>query len=299
MASKTVSLVLGSGGARGLTHIGVIRCLEANGFRISYVSGTSIGALIGGIYAAGKLETYADWVCALNRRDVLRLLDWSFSRGSLFRGDRVIGVLEELIGEHRIEELAIGFTAIATDINRKREVWLNKGSLFEAIRASIAMPLVFAPVERNGVVLVDGGLVNPVPIAPTLNDDTELTIAVDLNGRAEQLDTKPATGDEPDESERSKGLRERIAGFIDKLTPTKSEPDPNAPNAVELALRSIDTMQTTIARMKVAAYSPDLMIEMPVNLCTFLEFHRGRELIDFGYRRTQASLRDIDDSEPL
>lgn len=295
MPSKTISLVLGSGGARGLTHIGVIRCLEANGFKISYVSGTSIGALIGGIYAAGELETYAEWVSALSRRDVLRLLDWSFSHGSLFRGDRVIGVLEELIGEHRIEDLDIGFTAIATDINKKREVWLNRGLLFEAIRASIAMPLVFAPVEREGVVLVDGGLVNPVPIAPTLNDDTEFTIAVDLNGRAEKLEPEPDFSDDADEdSERARTLRERVAEFVENLMPSKSTDESDAPNAVELALRSIDTMQTSIARMKLAAYSPELMIEIPVNVCTFFDFHRGKELIDFGYRRTEEALRGAD-----
>lgn len=291
MAAKTISLVLGSGGARGLAHIGVIRCLEEHDFDISYVSGTSIGALVGGIYAAGKLETYAEWVSALGRRDVLRLLDWSFSRGAVFSGDRVIGVLEKMLGEHRIEDLDIGFTAIATDIRKKREVWLNRGSLFEAIRASIAMPLVFAPVERDGLLLVDGGLVNPVPIGPTLNDDTESTIAVDLNGRAEQLDREPDADEDPDESEQARTLREKIASFIDSLTPSKSESDSDAPSAIELALRSIDTMQTQIARMKLAAYNVDIMIEMPVDLCTFLEFHRGRELIEFGYRRTQEALR--------
>ena len=290
MRSKRISLVLGSGGARGLSHIGVIRCLEENGFKISYVSGTSIGALIGGIYAAGELETYAEWVAALSRRDVLRLLDWSFSRGALFSGERVINVLEELIGEHKIESLNVGFTAIATDINRKREVWLNKGSLFEAIRASMAMPLVFAPVEKDGVILVDGGLVNPVPIAPTLNDDTDMTIAVDLNGRVEKLEPDTQAEDRSDESEQASGLRQKISAFLDDLTPRKSAADAEAPNAIDLALRSIDTMQTTIARMKLAAYSADLMIEMPVNLATFLEFHRGKELIDFGYRRARESL---------
>ncbi len=289
MLKQRISLVLGSGGARGLAHIGAIRCLEEHDFEISYISGCSIGALVGGIYAAGELETYADWVCALDRRDVVRLLDWSFSRGAIFSGEKVIKVLEDIIGKHLIEDLEIGFTAVATEINDKREIWLNRGPLFEAIRASIAMPLIFKPVERGDLILVDGGLVNPVPIAPTLNDDSAKTIAIDLNGRAEQL----RTPDEDDEATKhvSVSLREKISRFIDDLIPSsEAEKSADSPSAIEIALRSMDTMQSTIARMKLAAYSPRLTIEIPRNLCTFLEFHRAEELIEFGYRRTKESL---------
>ncbi len=285
-ADKNISLVLGSGGARGLAHIGAIRCLEAHEVEITYISGCSIGALVGGIYAAGELETYAEWVCALEKRDVVRLLDWSFSRGAIFNGERIISVLEEMIGDRRIEDLEIGFTAVATEINNKREVWLNRGSLFEAIRASIAMPLIFAPVERGDLVMVDGGLINPVPIAPTLNDITANTIAIDLNGRVEQLDV-----DKKEEGESGAvAIRERITNFIDDLIPKTAREDAGPPGAIELALRSMDTMQSTIARMKLAAYSPLLTIEIPRNLCTFLEFDRGPEIIEFGYRRTEQAL---------
>ena len=280
---KSISLVLGSGGARGLAHIGAIRCLEAHGYEITYISGCSIGALVGGIYAAGALEAYADWVCALEKRDVVRLLDWSFSRGAIFSGERIIGVLEEMVGDRQIEDLDIGYTAVATEINDKREIWLNRGSLFEAIRASIAIPLIFAPVEQGDLVLVDGGLINPVPIAPTLNDSSANTIAIDLNGRAEQLEV----ADDGDDDNGPVALRERISRFIDDLIPKGERDDVGPPGAIELALRSMDTMQSTIARMKLAAYSPRLTIEIPRNLCTFLEFHRGAELIEFGYRRTE------------
>jgi len=283
---KQISLVLGSGGARGLAHIGAIRCLEEHGFEITYISGCSIGALVGGIYAAGELETYADWVCALEKRDVVRLLDWSFSRGAIFSGERIIGVLEEMVGDCQIEDLEIGYTAVATEINDKREIWLNRGSLFEAIRASIAMPLIFAPVEKDGLVLVDGGLINPVPIAPTLNVNTADTIAIDLNGRAERLEA----AEKNDGDNEVVALRERISKFVDDLIPKVSHDDAGPPGAIDLAVRSMDTMQSTIARMKLAAYSPKLTIEIPRNLCTFLEFHRGKELIEFGYRRTEQAL---------
>jgi len=288
---KRISLVLGSGGARGLAHIGVIACLEDHHYKISYIAGSSMGALIGGIYAAGRLDTYTDWVCELQRRDIVRLLDWSFQRGAILSGDRIISVLRDLIGERDIEDLNIGFTAVATEIRDHREIWLNRGPLFDAIRASIAMPLVFAPVKRGDMMLVDGGLINPVPIAPTLNDDTAWTFAVDLNGREEALprsEQKPVT---PEESKS--GLRESISRFIDNVVPKGSSQQDDFPGPFELAIDSIDTMQTTIARMKLAAYAPRLVVEIPRNICTVFEFHRARELIDFGYERTQRALEHL------
>ena len=172
--------MLGGGGARGLAHIGAIRWLTENGYTIRSIAGSSMGALVGGIYAAGKLEAYADWVLALERIAVIRLLDLSFDRAGLFKGERIIGVLRELLGDHVIEELPISFTAVATDLESGKEVWLREGKLFDAIRASIATPLVFTPFVMRGRVLLEGSLVNPIPIAPTLNDDTDFTIAVSL-----------------------------------------------------------------------------------------------------------------------
>ena len=195
-----------------------------------------------------------------------------------------------MVGDRKIEDLDIGFTAVATEINLKREIWLNRGQLFEAIRASIAMPLIFAPVERGGLVLVDGGLVNPVPIAPTLNADTTMTIAIGLDGAREELKS-----DDKSKGDRngpgSSDIRQKIAEFIGNFLPRKAHDKPDSLSALELALQSIDTMQRTIAHMKLAVYEPDIEIQMPANLCTFLEFHRARELIDFGYRRTEESLR--------
>src|SRR5579885_3109645 len=186
MATTTVSLVLGSGGARGYAHIGAIEELRAQGYDIRSVAGASMGALVGGIYAAGKLDTYRDWVKPLQRLDVLRLLDWSF-RGGLIKGDRIIDRLRELIGDVDIEDLPISYTAVAVDLMAQREVWFSRGSLYDAIRASIAIPTVFRPHHYEGRTLVDGGLLNPVPITPTLRDLTDCTIAVDVNAPAEEL----------------------------------------------------------------------------------------------------------------
>lgn len=180
--ATTVSLVLGSGGARGLAHIGVIQCLIEQGYEVRSIAGSSIGALVGGIHAARKLEVYADWVSALERRQVLGLLDPTFGRNGLIKGDRIIGVLRELIGDCAIEDLPLSFTAVAADLETGEEVWLREGSLFDAIRASIATPLVFTPVQHGARTLFDGALVNPLPVSPTLDDATDLTIAVSLSG---------------------------------------------------------------------------------------------------------------------
>ena len=287
---QRVSLVLGSGGARGLAHIGAIRCLEERGCNIRYVAGSSMGALIGGIYAAGKLETYETWVKELHASDVLRLLDWSFSRGALFKGERIIEVLRNMIGDCNIEDLGIGYTAVATDLNSEREIWFTRGPLFDAIRASIAVPMVFAPVEQGRQLLVDGGLTNPLPIAPTLNNNTDLTVAVDLNGRREHLAPEQNQDSAPDDAE-SAGYRERIARFLDTLLPDMSQAGlSEAPGAFDLMMRSLDTVQGTITRYKLAGYDANVVVRIPRNLCGFFDFQRARELIRFGYRRTAETL---------
>jgi len=289
MGNKTVSLVLGSGGARGMAHIGVIRCLRERGYDIRYISGTSIGALVGGIYAAGKLDEYERWVLELDRTDILRLLDWSFSHSSLFKGDKIIDVLEKLIGNRNIEELPVGFTAVATDLDGEREVWLNSGPLFNAIRASIAVPMVFEPVRNMGRLLVDGGLVNPIPIAPVLNEQSDMIIAVDLNAAAEGRSKSQLPSDQQGVNDNE--YRQRIISFIEKFMPGDDTQEPyNLPGLFDLVLQSMDVMQTTIARYKMAGYSPDITVNIPRDTCSFFEFFRAGELIELGYSRAEAAL---------
>ena len=289
--AKTVSLVLGSGGARGHAHIGVIRALEERDLEIRNIAGTSMGAIIGGVYATGKLETYTQWAYSLTRSDIVRLLDLSFSRKALFKGERIFRVLQELIGNRDIEQLDRGFTAVATDIDAQREVWLNRGALFRAVRASAAVPGVFDPVEIDGRTLVDGGIVNPVPIAPTLNDRTDLTIAVNLNSMSEGYEPpKGAVDDGGDDRENSFG--ERVAAFVADLVDTDDDDTP-VPDAAELLTQSIDVMQGAIARLKLAAYAPDEVIEIPRDACSFFEFDRAREMAELGYERTARVLTEL------
>ena len=281
----TVSLVLGSGGARGLAHIGVIQWLTEHGYVIHSIAGSSMGALVGGIYATGKLEAYAEWVSALERIDVVRLLDPSFGRAGLFKGERIITVLRELIGDCLIDDLPMSFTAVATDLATGKEVWLHEGKLFDAIRASISIPLIFTPFDYGGRRLLDGGIVNPIPIAPTLNDTTDLTIAVNLSGREEASAPSPAiprTG-------RAFAYRQRIASFIESLGLART-PDAPSVGLAEIILASMETMQNTIARLKLAAYSPDVTIDIPRNACLFHEFWRAEELIALGRDKTARAL---------
>ena len=295
--TKEVSLVLGSGAAKGLAHIGVIRCLEDHDFSIKYISGSSMGALIGGIYAAGELDLYAEWVCALKRNDIIRLLDLSFSKKSIFKGDRIIEVLNKMIGDHAIEDLPIGFTAVATDLTEQKEIWFTKGSLFKAIRASIAMPMLFSPVIISGRTIVDGGIINPLPIAPTLNNSTELTIAVSLNGAPEIYNRPEIKKSENSiENERKSSYQVAIDKFINGLLPKNTHSSDEELNVFNVVSQSIDILQMSVTRFKLAAYHPDLVIEVPRNICSKLEFDRAEELINFGYERASEKLKILDNN---
>ena len=281
-APKTVSLVLGAGGARGLAHIGVIQWLLEHGYEIRSIAGSSMGALVGGIYATGKLTAYSEWVLALERIEVLRLLDPAFGRAGLFKGERVIEVLRELIGDAEIAELPVSFTAVAMELESGKEIWLREGKLFDAIRASIAIPLLFTPSCVGGRTLVDGGLVNPVPIAPTLNDSTDLTIAVSLGGRYEPEPAPPPSAPIPS----TNPYRQRIRTFIESLTSGREDVSA-PPGMIDVALRSFEAMENTIARLKQAAYSPDAIIEIPRNACRIHEFWRAEEMIALGRERAE------------
>ena len=289
MKQQTVSLVLGSGGARGLAHIGVIQWLEENGYNIQTISGSSMGALIGGIYAAGKLDIYTRWVRALRQRDVIRLLDINFSGAGLFSGERIMHTLKELLGDANIEDLPVAFTAVATDLDAGREVWFRKGPLFEAIRASISIPTVFTPVYYKGHLLVDGGLSNPVPIAPTVTDVTDVTIAVSLSGKIREISKPPVQQVKADSSNQG-SYQVAISRFIENLQERFSnnrkskEAAQREVNMFEVTHRSLEAMQNIIARFKLASYNPDYFIEIPANVCNAFDFHRANDMIELGYQ---------------
>lgn len=208
---KTVALALGSGGARGYAHIGAIEVLEERGYNIIAISGCSMGALIGGVYAAGKMQDYKDWVTGLGQFDVLKLLDVTLNSVGAIRGEKVFTVVREMLGDIRIEDLPLAYTAVATDLLAHKEIWFQEGPLEKAIRSSIAIPGLVTPVVLNGRVLVDGALLNPLPIIPTISAHADLVFAVNLSGEDDSRQRIPDAAIVPDES------NSEVDEWIDKI----------------------------------------------------------------------------------
>ncbi len=310
-AERSVALVLGSGGARGLAHIGVIEALVARGFRVRAIAGSSMGALVGGIHAAGKLHEYAAWVRALQRMDVLRLVDFTVTGGGFIKGERVIAALRELVGDVLIEDLPIAYTAVATDLDKEREVWLSHGPLFDAIRASIAIPGVFTPVVIEGHTLVDGGLLNPLPMAATLHAIVDLTVAVNVNAPLERrgaavapsappqqpatMRRAPAEADPAEPWTRMAMYRAKVADLIESLIDRRPTPERSPePGWREMLMRSLETMQGAITRLRLATHTPDLLISIPHDAAAIYEFYRADELIALGRERAEAALARLE-----
>ncbi len=316
--NKKVALVLGSGGARGYAHIGVIEALEARGYQIGCIAGCSMGAVVGGIYAAGKLDEYREWTESLDYLDVLRLLDVSFRLGAI-RGEKVFGKIHEIVGEIDIEQLAIPYTAVATDLTNQQEIWFQEGCLHKAMRASAAIPSLFTPVTQGSRMLVDGGLLNPLPIVPVVSSHCDLIVAVNLNslnqkqyslpvierpaafkGKIDQLMGSlsarlPFLRRDTDEEEGERLLTETDNPWIEPKPPRDHED--SAPKSasssqvlgnvgpaslLELVNQSFEAMQTSLAQYKIAGYPPDILINVPKRVCRFFEFHKAPELIMLG-----------------
>lgn len=312
---RSVALVLGSGGARGYAHIGVIEELERRGYSIECIAGCSMGAVIGGVYAAGGLAAYREWVSGLAYLDVLRLLDVGFGNLGAIRGEKIFGRVREILGDVRIQDLNIPFTAVATDLTNQQEVWFQQGCLHQAMRASAAIPSLFSPVRQGSRVLVDGGLLNPLPIVPVVSAHCDLIMAVNLNGTHTYGYTLPVI-------ERPAPIRQQWDNWVGSLNmrswlagrdtpaeevvsldpPTEDEPpaevvatrqqDEAAPvrveehvgpaSMLELVNLSFETMQASLTQYKIAGYPPDVLIEVPKRLSRFFDFHRAPELIELG-----------------
>ncbi|WP_253450397.1 patatin-like phospholipase family protein [Halomonas sp. Y3] len=305
---KRVALVLGSGGARGYAHIGVIEALEARGYRVVAISGCSMGALVGGVYAAGQLKGYRDWVCQLDYFDVLRLVDVTWSPMGAMRASKVMEKLASLVGDVRIEELPIPVTTVATDLTGQREVWFQSGSLLEAVRASIAVPGVITPVHRGDQVLVDGGLLNPLPIIPTVSAHADFVLAVNVTAHSprpvtleELLPPEQAEQERARERERDAGAMD-FGGWMDEVRQAAgrwfnglggdeaADGDGQGEEGsrrrqwgrLDMVLESFDITQAALAKYKVAGYPPDVLIEVPKTVCGAYEFHRAEALITLG-----------------
>lgn len=308
---RRVALALGSGGARGYAHIGVIKTLEERGFEIAGVAGCSMGALVGAVWAAGRLEEFEDWARHLTRADVLRLLDVSLKAPGAMRAEKVLEYVQGLVGDEMIENLPVPFTAVATDLISRREVWLQRGRIDLAIRASIALPGIFTPVMLNGRLLADGGLMDPVPVSPLAALDADLTIGVSAGGERQG---PPAAVSEPAEAQPIEEwiarFRRRAGRALDhdmirsvisphpegeaeageEKSPAEAGEFPAGLTGFDVMNYSLAAMQTLVNRYRLAGSPPDILLTIPVTDVRTLEFHRADSMIALGRTVTAEAL---------
>lgn len=287
MMKKKVSLVLSGGGARGSAHIGVIEELEKQGFEIVSIAGTSMGSVIGGIYALGKLDEFKTWLCRLDKLEVFKLLDFSFSSQGLVKGDRVIGELKKFISDKRIEDLEIAYAAVATDLLNKKEVIIKKGSIYEAIRASIAFPTVFTPVNMDNTLLIDGGVLNNIPINHVKRFPGDLLIAVNVNAGIPF--NKPILLNKEVETKQSI-YRKKIQEFQNQLQKIIPAHKHESLGYFDLINKTISIMTSHISQVTIEKYPPDILIQVSKDACGTWDFYKAEEMVEAGRKATQKIL---------
>lgn len=301
---KNVALVLASGGSRGLAHIGAIEVLEEHGFRITSVSGASMGALVGGIYAAGGLDAFKEWMKTVDRMKVFNLMDFTIGNGGFVKGEKVIGELKSIIPDKLIENLPIPFTAVATDIRHRKEVVFDHGSLYDAIRSSISLPSIFTPNRIGDMLLIDGGVVNPVPVNRVVRTPGDILTAVDLNG--------PYIEKPEEKQEHVKGrIRQRLDKIVDTIADKvkkdeveahllsgsenleKEKEDDNDMGIVTILNESSSVMIQTNADLTLKLYPPDILVRIAKNAYSTMEFYKYDEIVALGRTKMEEALRNF------
>jgi NTE family protein len=281
--NKTVSLVLSSGGARGLAHVGVIEELERRGYTITEIAGCSAGALVGGMYAAGKLPEFKDWICNLDRVDVFSLMDFTFSSRGFIKGEKVYQALKKVVPDQAIEDLPLRFSCNAVDVNSGKEHVFAQGSLYKAIRASGSIPSVFLPAQIDKRNLIDGGVLNPVPISLLSDPHNTLVVVVNANSLAEHFLPAPH---KKSSQKQSMNLPEWLMEYQNKMRTYFPEEEKKVQqkrySAMELVTRSFDLLQDRYCQLLLENYSVEVEIKVASIQAGTLEFHRAAELIEVG-----------------
>jgi len=279
---RKVRLVLGAGGARGVAHIGVIEELINQNFEIVEIAGCSMGAVVGGIYCTGQLEAYRNWLVRLTKLDVFMLLDFTLSAQGFVKGERVFKAVEELIGDHQIENFSIPFTAVACDLMSKQEVHYRSGSLFKALRASIAIPTILTPVTDGRKQLVDGGVLNPLPLSLIQKQADELVVAVNLNANVPARQQRFPV----EENKEKNAYLKMLSAFrtqilrVDKNAEEKAE----RLGLFDLLNKSYDLTHDRLTELNINLYQPDIVVNISREACGIFEFYRAGEMIDEGRR---------------
>ena len=276
---KKVALVLSSGGARGIAHIGVIEELKKQGFEISSVAGSSIGAVVGGIYAAGELAAYTKWMKKLQKLDVYKLMDFSISTQGFIKGEKVFEELKSFIPDRNIEDLNIPFAALAADPRNRKERVFKKGSLYKAMRASVAIPGVVLPGRINDLDLIDGGVVNPIPIDHVHREKNDILVVVDLNSSfSEDPDKLPVSKSSPAQYQQILNKIKTRLGVSYKNVRQK----PHRLSYYDILNNSINLMQEKLTELTLRIHEPDILIRIPRSSCRTFEFHRSIEMMELG-----------------
>lgn len=290
--SQKVALVLSSGGARGLAHIGVIEALEARGYEITSISGSSIGALIGAFHACGKLQVYKEWAINLDRYDVFKLIDFTFSVQGFIRGEKVFKALQEIIADTKIEEMNIPFAAVVTDIAGKKQKVFTAGSMYDAVKASVAIPTVIKPVELNQVKYIDGGVTNPVPIEHVKRHEGDLLVVSNVCAIKPYVRKVEDTKKEEAEEARYNLKIQNFLNSWNKFLPGTSESAEKKLGFFDLLNDSIDLMQDRLTSLLLEKYPPDILVEISREACSTFEFYKAAELIALGREAVEEVLNN-------
>ena len=281
LQKKDIALALSSGGARGLAHIGVIEELESQGYRITSIAGCSMGALIGGVYAAGKLEEFREWMKTVDKKKMLELTDFSLSLNHIVKGTRIIKAIMEFVPDVLIEDLPIPYCAVATDWVSGREVVIDRGSLFEAIRASISLPTFYEPVRRDGMILIDGGVVNPIPMNRVKRHEGDLLVAVDVSGH----DYKAQWEKTIKLTERQKHDKSLKAKLLDMIIPDNIEF-----NYYTLLSRTSSIMIRQNSLLMAQLTKPDILIDIQMSRYGSFDYDKSERLITIGRNKARKAL---------
>ncbi|MCQ2334424.1 MAG: patatin-like phospholipase family protein [Paludibacteraceae bacterium] len=296
-SSKKVALVLASGGARGMAHIGAIEELTARGYEITSIAGCSIGSLIAGIYAAGKIAEARDWFGNLDLRDVLSLTDFNIGWGHLVKGERVMSAIQEWVPDRLIEELPIPASFVATDLLHSQEVVFSEGSLFEAIRASISIPLCFEPVQKNGTLLVDGGLTNPFPLDRVARQEGDILMGVNISGRT-NMDRAHAIVEAPPFLQKLGKVGDKLEKSWQKVAKEVSEDKYAASmNYISLTNRMIDIQIQNNCMLRIEKCQPAVVVDMPQDAYTTFDFDKASEIMDRGREMMSIELDKFEQSQ--
>ena len=278
---KDIALVLSSGGARGLAHIGAIEALEEGGYHIGSIAGCSMGALIGGVYAAGKLEEFREWMKTIDRKKMLELTDFSLSLNHIVKGSRIIKAIMEFVPDIAIEDLPIPYCAVATDLKAGREVVFSKGSLFEAIRASISLPSFYEPVQRDGMVLIDGGVINPIPLNRVKRQAGDILVGVDVSGH----DYKAQWELKEELTERRKHDKSIKAQILDKLIPDNIDF-----NYLTVLSRTSSLMIRQNSVLMAQLMHPDMLIDIQMSRYGSFDYDKSEKIIALGRLKTSLAI---------